>query len=101
MADTINTNLGSGLDDHYRDDLNGNFKVIVAKFGLQAKQLKGLETDQTQLFKLLKEIKQLEEDNAKKLEQQHKNMQQIVEVLQYFDTPVDWDGENIVIRKDI
>lgn len=101
MADTINTNLGSGLDDHYRDDLNGNFKVIVAKFGLQAKQLKGLETDHTRLFKLLKEIKQLEEDNAKKLEQQHKNIQQIVEVLQYFDTPVDWDGENIVIRKDI
>ena len=101
MADTINTNLGSGLDDHYRDDLNGNFKVIVAKFGLQAKQLKSLETDHTQLFKLLKEIKQLEEDNAKKLEQQHKNIQQIVEVLQYFDTPVDWDGENIVIRKDI
>ncbi|MDB8858802.1 hypothetical protein [Pediococcus acidilactici] len=101
MADTINTNLGTGLDDHYRDDLNGNFKVIVSKFGKQANQLKGLETDHTKLFALLKEIKQLEEDNAQKLKQQHLNMQQIVEVMQYFDTPVDWDGENIVIRKDI
>ncbi|MDD1389731.1 hypothetical protein PSQ89_05825 [Pediococcus pentosaceus] len=36
-----------------------------------------------------------------KLEQQQLNIEQIVVALQKFEVPIDWDGENIVIRKDV
>ncbi len=101
MADTINTNLGSGLDDHYRDDLDGNFKVIVAKFGLQAKQLKELSADHAKILKKLDEIKKLEQQNAKNVAQNHKNIEQQVEILHdYFDVPIVWDGDDLILEKE-
>lgn len=36
-----------------------------------------------------------------KLEQQSLNIEQIVVALQKFEVPIDWDGENIVIREDV
>lgn len=36
-----------------------------------------------------------------KLEQQHLNIKQIVAALQKFEVPIEWDGENIVIREDV
>lgn len=36
-----------------------------------------------------------------KLEQQHLNIKQIVAALQQFEVPIEWDGENIVIREDV
>lgn len=36
-----------------------------------------------------------------KLEQQHLNIEQIVAALQKFEVPIEWDGENIVIREDV
>lgn len=36
-----------------------------------------------------------------KLEQQHLNIKQIVVALQKFEVPIEWDGENIVIREDV
>ncbi|MCK2074525.1 hypothetical protein [Pediococcus acidilactici] len=36
-----------------------------------------------------------------KLEQQDLNIKQIVAALQKFEVPIEWDGENIVIREDV
>ncbi|KAF0522959.1 hypothetical protein [Pediococcus pentosaceus] len=36
-----------------------------------------------------------------KLEQQSLNIEQIVVALQKFEVPIEWDGENIVIRGDV
>lgn len=97
----IKTNIGSDLNGDYRKDLNGNFIIIKATEGGLKKDVNTLKNDHTTILKKLAEVKELEEANAKRLDQQHLNMKQIVEVLQYFNTPVGWDGENIVIRKDI
>lgn len=97
----IKTNIGSGLNGDYRKDLNGNFTIIKATEGGLKNDVTTLKSDHKIILTKLEEVKRLEEANAKRLDQQHLNMEQIVEVLQYFNTPVGWDGENIVIRKDI
>ncbi|MCS8573779.1 hypothetical protein [Pediococcus pentosaceus] len=97
----ITDDLTDALDDENRKQLVGNFEKLQKNSDDVVDDLNSAKTDHEDILTKLAEVKRLEEANAKRLDQQHLNMEQIVEVLQYFNTPVGWDGENIVIRKDI
>lgn len=47
------------------------------------------------------ELEQQRKAIDSKLEQQSLNIKQIVVALQKFEVPIEWDGENIVIREDV
>lgn len=97
----ITDDLTDALDDENRKQLVGNFEKLQKNSDDVVDDLNSAKTDHEDILTKLAEVQRLEKANADRLDQQHKNIQQIVEVLQYFNTPVGWDGENIVIRKDI
>lgn len=90
----IKTNIGSGLDGDYRKDLNGNFTIIKAIEGKHTSDIK----DNSEKISTLTEK---QNDDAKKIILLLKNLEQIVAALQKFEVPIEWDGENIVIREDV
>lgn len=105
----IKTNIGSGLNGNYRDDLNDNFKIIKANEGGLKKDVTTLKNDIDTLKKdhkiileKLEEVKRLEEANAKRLDQQHLNMEQLVTILHdNFEVSIRWDGDNIVLEREV
>lgn len=105
----IKTNIGSGLNGDYRKDLNGNFTIIKATEGGLKRDVTKLKNDIDTLKKdhkiileKLAEVKRLEEANAKRLDQQHLNMEQLVTILHdNFDVSICWDGDNIVLEREV
>ncbi|MCI2960350.1 hypothetical protein [Pediococcus pentosaceus] len=98
----IKTNIGSGLDGDYRKDLNGNFIIIKATEGGLKKDVNTLKNDHTTILKKLEDIKKIEQANSEKLDQQHLNMEQLVTILHdNFEVSIGWDGNNIVLEKEV
>lgn len=98
----IKTNIGSRLDGDYRKDLNGNFIIIKANEGGLKKDVATIKSDHTTILKKLEEVKRLEEANAKRLDQQHLNMEQLVTILRdNFEVSIGWDGDNIVLEREV
>lgn len=98
----IKTNIGSGLDGDYRKDLNGNFIIIKANEGGLKKDVATIKSDHRTILEKLAEVKRLEEANAKRLDQQHLNMEQLVTILHdNFEVSICWDGNNIVLEREV
>lgn len=105
----IKTNIGSGLNGNYRDDLNDNFKIIKATEGGLKKDVTTLKNDIDTLKKdhktileKLEDVKKLEKANAERLDQQHLNMEQLVTILHdNFEVPAVWNGNDIVLEREV
>lgn len=105
----IKTNIGSGLNGNYRDDLNDNFKIIKATEGGLKKDVTTLKNDIDTLKKdhktileKLEDVKKLEKANAERLDQQHLNMEQLVTILHdNFEVSIGWNGNNIVLEREV
>jgi hypothetical protein len=98
----IKTNIGSGLNGDYRKDLNGNFTIIKANEGGLKRDVNTLKNDHTTILKKLEDIKKIEQANSEKLDQQHLNMEQLVTILHdNFEVSIGWDGNNIVLEKEV
>ena len=84
--------LSPGLGKDFRDDLIYNFTILQRIYN---------KTNYEQILEKLDEIKKLEQQNAKNIAQNHKNIEQQVEILHdYFDVPIVWDGDDLVLEKE-
>ena len=98
----IKTNIGSGLDGDYRKDLNGNFTIIKATEGDLKRNVTTIKSDHKIILTKLEKIEELEEANAKRLDQQHLNMEQLVTILHdNFEVPAVWNGNDIVLEREV
>lgn len=105
----IKTNIGSGLNGDYRKDLNGNFTIIKATEGglkrdvtTLKNDIDTLKKDHKTILEKLEDVKRLEKANADRLDQQHLNTEQLVTILHdNFEVSIRWDGDNIVLEREV
>lgn len=84
--------LSPGLGKDFRDDLIDNFTILQRIYN---------KINYEQILEKLDEIEKLEQQNAKNIAQNHKNIEQVVELLHdYFDVPIAWDGNDLVLEKE-
>jgi hypothetical protein len=98
----IKTNIGSGLNGDYRKDLNGNFTIIKATEGGLKRDITTIKSDHKTILEKLEDVKKLEKANTERLDQQHLNMEQLVTILHdNFEVSIGWDGNNIVLEREV
>lgn len=94
--DTIKDAIEAVQNAHYGVDMR-----VAIKRGFEI--INGLVTNGNLVTQddLDTAIDELSKAIDSKLEQQDLNIKQIVAALQKFEVPIEWDGENIVIREDV
>lgn len=94
--DTIKDAIEAVQNAHYGVDMR-----IAIKRGFEI--INGLVTNGNLVTQddLDAAIDKLSKAIDSKLEQQDLNIKQIVAALQKFEVPIEWNGENIVIREDV
>lgn len=98
----ITDDLTDALDDENRKQLVGNFEKLQKNSDDVVDDLNSAKTDHEDILTKLAEVKQLEEANAKRLDQQHLNMEQLVTILHdNFEVSICWDGDNIVLEREV
>lgn len=98
--DLVTDDLHLGDRDE-RADLISNFKMIQDSSNKIIDCLSDLDNDHKKILKKLDEIEKLEQQNAKNVAQNHKNIEQQVAILHdYFDVPIVWDGDDLILEKE-
>lgn len=98
----ITDDLTDALDDENRKQLVGNFEKLQKNSDDVVDDLNSAKTDHEDILTKLEDVKKLEKANADRLDQQHLNMEQLVTILHdNFEVPAVWNGNDIVLEREV